>query len=296
MGPFSPDDDAASTDPHTVLRRAAGRAVKRWDSFPYNAAPLPTVLLDSPARVDGSFATGDAKVGVPLRRHDRRPVGARRSGPSSQTTTSSRRSVTAKATEGHPCRAGRGRFCHRSRRAALPGVEGRGGRQQRVHLGSDRTGPEQVLGSLCAYRASRAACAGPRRPDSDAQGLTVIFVGGPPSLFNYDAEVIESAAAVTVIPLRRTIKQLPERTFITAGGHPAPFMCASMPLWLAGCSSTLTAQRSRCGPCPRQPMSPRDPGRVPPRDTAGPHRQGRRCPEPVATALTPAAVRFRPGG
>ena len=56
-------------------------------------------------------------------------------------------------------------------------------------------------------------------PDSDAQGLTVIFVGGPSSLFNYDAEVIESAAAVTVIPLRRTIKQLPERTFITAVGH-----------------------------------------------------------------------------
>lgn len=206
-------------DPHAALRRAGERAVKRWDDFPYNAVPRPMVLLDSPARVDGSFATGDAKLaflsGVvaaarsvpdePVRLlRQQHPPGARLPSTPLKIT----RAVLAEA----PFATDRGEQVCAAWRVEAAGTNGfiwvlteqARGRCWAPPASAERLGP-RVLDSAVV--------------DTDGRGLTVVLVGGPASLFDYDAEVVESATAVTAIPMRHTIRRLPPRTFITAVGH-----------------------------------------------------------------------------
>ena len=50
--------------------------------------------------------------------------------------------------------------------------------------------------------------------------LDVEFTGGSERLFRYDAEVIETLAAVCVVPLPRLTARLAPGTAITTEGHP----------------------------------------------------------------------------
>ena len=52
----------------------------------------------------------------------------------------------------------------------------------------------------------------------DDQELTVVFTGSPPSLFYYEAAVLESESAVTVMPLPRLIAELPDGAAIAPLG------------------------------------------------------------------------------
>jgi hypothetical protein len=54
----------------------------------------------------------------------------------------------------------------------------------------------------------------------DQRSLNVTFVGGREDLFRYDAEVLEAATAVTVVPLQRLTRKLPSGSAITLEGHP----------------------------------------------------------------------------
>jgi hypothetical protein len=54
---------------------------------------------------------------------------------------------------------------------------------------------------------------------TDQRSLNVTFVGGREDLFRYDAEVLEVATAVTVMPLQRLTRKLPSGTAITLEGH-----------------------------------------------------------------------------
>ncbi len=55
--------------------------------------------------------------------------------------------------------------------------------------------------------------------DSDEHGLTVHFVGGSEDRFRYDAELVETAAAITVIPIERPVQEFPAGTIFTAEGY-----------------------------------------------------------------------------
>lgn len=54
---------------------------------------------------------------------------------------------------------------------------------------------------------------------ADTHDLAVEFTGGSEQLFRYDAEVIETQAAVCVVPLPRITVRLAPRTAISAEGH-----------------------------------------------------------------------------
>jgi hypothetical protein len=54
---------------------------------------------------------------------------------------------------------------------------------------------------------------------ADGRELAVEFTGGSERLFRYDAEVIETPAAVCVVPLPRMTARLAPGTAITAEGH-----------------------------------------------------------------------------
>jgi hypothetical protein len=54
---------------------------------------------------------------------------------------------------------------------------------------------------------------------ADGRELAVQFIGGSERLFRYDAEVMETPAAVGVVPLPRMTVRLGPGTAITAEGH-----------------------------------------------------------------------------
>jgi hypothetical protein len=54
---------------------------------------------------------------------------------------------------------------------------------------------------------------------ADGRELAVEFTGGSQRLFRYDAEVVDTPAAVCVVPLPRMTARLAPRTAITAEGH-----------------------------------------------------------------------------
>lgn len=219
---MSDADDARGTAPNRDAERlrSGKQAIAHWAGFPA-AEPRPVVLLDSDVRVEGGFATGDAKIaflrgvvkaapGVPEEpmRLLRAPH-ARVSHPGRATlrVTAATLAHTEFATDRGPQR--------------LPAW-----RVEAV----DALGPIWVL----AEEAQVRCWSPPEVPDGERIGphilisatvgpegreLIVEFTGGGESLFRYEAEAVESAAAVSVVPLERMTRQLPTGTAITMEGH-----------------------------------------------------------------------------
>lgn len=209
-----PDRDAE-------MVRAARRAVAGWAEFPAGADPRPLVLLDGPVRVSKGFATGDAKLaflrgvveaeaGVPEEavRPLRRPAAGTGPRPRGQL-----RVVAAELSEAE--------FATDRGRQRLPAW--------RLEA-ADALGPIWVLTGEAQARCwspSESASQeriGPRMLRSgtvgaDGRELVVEFTGGSERLFRYDAEVMETAAAVCVVPLPRMTVRLAPGTAITAEGH-----------------------------------------------------------------------------
>jgi len=208
-----PDRDAE-------MVRSARRAVAGWAEFPVGADPRPLVLLDGPVRGEG-FATGDAKLaflrgaveaeaGVPedAVRPLRRPADG--TGPQPRGLL---RVVAAERSEAE--------FATDRGRQRLPAWS---------LEAADTLGPIWVLSGEV-----RARCWSPPEPVSqarigphwlrsgaigaDGRELTVEFAGGSERLFGYDPEVMETPAAVCVVPLPRMIVRLAPGTAITAEGH-----------------------------------------------------------------------------
>jgi hypothetical protein len=213
-GQGSPDRDAE-------MLRAARRAVAGWAEFPVGADPRPLLLLDGPVRVDKGFATGDAKLaflrgvveaaaGVPedAVRPLRRPAAGTGPRPRGQL-----RVVAAERSEAE--------FATDRGHQRLPAWK---------LEAADALGPIWVLtGEAQAQCWSPSTPAsqervGPRMLKSGTVGaggreLAVEFTGGSERLFRYDAEVIETPAAVCVVPLPRMTVRLAPGAAITAEGH-----------------------------------------------------------------------------
>ncbi len=214
VGQDLPDRDAE-------MVRAAWRAVAGWAEFPVGADPRPVVLLDGPVRVDKGFATGDAKLAflqgvvdadaeVPedAVRPLRRPAAGTGPRPRGQL-----RVVAAESSEAE--------FATDRGHQRLPAW-----RLQAANT----LGPIWVLTGEAQARCwspstpARQERIGPHMLRSGTVGaggreLAVEFTGGSERLFRYDAEVIETPAAVCVVPLPRMTARLAPGTFITAEGH-----------------------------------------------------------------------------
>jgi hypothetical protein len=200
---------------------AAAAAVGGWADFPFDAVPRPVVLTGGAVQVERGFATGEAKYAflqgaieadetVPAE-----PVLALRREP--QLTAAPARSrlrVTGAVVDQTAFATDRGPLM-------LPAwkVEA-----------VDTLGPIWVL-----TEQARQRCWNPPPPlpagrgahsldhatvDADGTTLTVFFTGSSPKHFGYRAEVIETAAALTVVPLGHL---LPGQTLtgpVAAIGHP----------------------------------------------------------------------------
>lgn len=228
-GQGSPDRDAE-------LVRVARQAVAGWAEFPAGADPRPLVLLHGPVRVDKGFATGDAKLaflrgaveaeaGVPEEavRPLRRPAPG--TGPQSRGPQS----------RGPQSRGPQSRGPLRvigAERSEAEFATDRG--QQR--LPAWRLEAADALGPIWVATAeAQARCWSPSEPASrervgphmlrsgtvgaDGRELVVKFTGGSERLFRYDAEVIQTPAAVCVVPLKRMSVPLAQGTAVTAKGH-----------------------------------------------------------------------------
>jgi hypothetical protein len=68
----------------------------------------------------------------------------------------------------------------------------------------ERIGPHMLLSAIVA---------------PDGRELTVEFIGGSKRLSRYEAKSVESAVAVSVVPLESMTRQLPPGTWRTAEGH-----------------------------------------------------------------------------
>ena len=199
---------------------AAVDAVAAWADFPFDAVPRPVVLTGEALQVEGGFATGEAKYAflrgaieadetVPPE-----PVSALRHEP--QLTGAPARSrlrviravidQTSFATDRGPL--------------VLPAW--------RVEA-ADALGPVWVLSDQARQRCwnpSAPAVAGRgshtldhATVDADGATLTVFFTGMSPKHFGYRAEVIETAAALAVVPFGHL---LPDQTLtgpVAAVGH-----------------------------------------------------------------------------
>lgn len=193
----------------------AQRTLSRWASFPV-ANPRPIVLVDGPVLVTAGFNTSDAKDALhyglvstnlfvadePLRTI--RANGAHRAGqrrPSHDlNVVSATLSRTSFATDRGP--------------TVLSAWE---------LVAVDALGPIWVLADSTLERC----WAPPVVPEGDQQGwhllnsatvgpddrdLAVVFTGSPPGFVDYEAAVLESDSAVTVLPLPRPIVEFPDGT------------------------------------------------------------------------------------
>jgi hypothetical protein len=214
-GRGSPDRDAETVG-------AARRAVAGWAEFPVDADPRPLVLLGGLVRVDRGFATGDAKLAFHL------GVVEAAAGVPEEAVQLLRRSGAARTG-----RRPRGQLrVVAAERSEAEFATDRG--HQRLPAwrleAADTLGPIWMLTGQAQTR-----CWSPSTPASqeqigphmlrsgtvgaDGRELAVEFTGGSDRLFRYDAEVIETPAAVCVVPLPRMAVQLASGTAITAEGH-----------------------------------------------------------------------------
>lgn len=220
---FGSNDEAdeASAKSAERSRQAATGAVARFAEFPALDDPRPIVLLDEAVHAQGGFVTGDAKMaflqGVIEAAEEvpKEPV----------------RLMRVARLRVHPPRApllvrgavlAEAAFATDRGRQVLPAW-----RVEAV----DARGPIWVLAEEVLSRCWSP----PVVPDDEASGphilvraridptgrdLAVDFVGGSETLFDYEAETVETRTAVTVVPQQRIKRTLPSRTAITAEGHP----------------------------------------------------------------------------
>jgi hypothetical protein len=208
-------------DQDAELNDAGRRAVARWAQFPVGVIPRPLVLLGDPFRVEKGFSTGDAKIAFV--------------------------SGAVEAAAGVPedaVRPIRPSVVHAGRRprdpllvsaAELSAAEFATDRgHQRLPAwrleAADALGPIWVLTAEARARcwsppqADGAGRPGPRLLSSgvtapESRELAVAFIGGGEGLFRYDAEVIETAVAVCVVPLRRMTEHFAQEAAAAAAAH-----------------------------------------------------------------------------
>ena len=199
----------------------AQRALFRWSSFPV-ADPRPIVLVYGPVLVTAGFNTSDAK--------DALHYGL----------VSANNSVADE-----PLRTIRANSAHRAdQRRPLHDLKVVSATLSRTSFATDR-GPTvlsawelvalDALGPIWVLADStlERCWAAPVVPEGEQQGwhllnsatigpddreLTVVFTGGPPGLFDYEAAVLESDCAVTVLPLPRPIVEYPDGTAFSPVG------------------------------------------------------------------------------
>ncbi len=200
---------------------AAADAVGAWGDFPFDAVPRPVVLTGEAVQVERGFATGEAKYAflqgaieadetVPAE-----PVRALRREPQlTGAPARSRLRVTCAFVDQTAFATDRGPL-------VLPAwkVEA-----------VDTLGPIWVLTDQARQR-----CWNPSPPvaaergshgldhatvDADGTTLTVFFTGSSPKYVGYRPEVIETAAALTVVPLGHLLAGQTLTGPVPAVGHP----------------------------------------------------------------------------
>lgn len=199
-------------------RRSAARAVDRWDDFPAAREPRLMVLLDDATKVERGFRTGDAKLAF--------IVGLIEAGADvpAEPVRLMQASHISPPTPDTPLRL---------TGAVLAETAFATDRGWQV-LPAWRVDAEDTLGPIwVASEAARSRCWTPPTPpgegshiltsaalDPDGQGLAVEFTGGHEDHVSYGAEVVETAAAVTVIPVEHPVREFPPGTIVNTLGHP----------------------------------------------------------------------------
>lgn len=210
---------AANRDAEALL--AAKQAVARWAGFPAGAEPRPVVLLDAMVRVDGGFATGDAKLGflrgaveaaagvpeAPMRLLRVPHADVRHPGRATLRVTAATRADAEFATD---------RGAQRLPAWRVEALDALGPIWVLTEEAQARCwSPPEVPGrARIGPHVLMSATVGP-----EGRELTVAFTGGRADLFRYETETVESAAAVSVVPRARMTRQLPPGTAITLEGH-----------------------------------------------------------------------------
>ena len=187
-------------------------ALSRWTSFPI-ADPRPIVLMHDPVLVTAGFNTGDAKIALHYGLV-----------------------VAHNSVAEEPLRTIRACGAHRTDQRISSPLEVVSATHSRTSFLSDR-GPAllsawelvalDALGPIWVLDDSTLArCwVPPVVPEGEQQGwhllnsvtigpddreLTVVFTGSPPGFYDYEAAVLESDSAVTVLPMPRLIVELPD--------------------------------------------------------------------------------------
>ena len=211
---------AALAKPAERDRQAALGAVGRFAAFPALDDPRPVVLLDDAVHVEDGFVTGDAKMaflqGV---------IEAVEGAPEEPV-----RLLRVAQLRGRPPRAPL-----LVRGAVLLETAFGTDRGQQVFPAwrveaAEACGPIWVLAEEVLSRCwsppavAEDETSGPHvlvRASVDPSGrdLAVDFIGGSESLFDYEAEAVETPAAVAVVPQQRVRRALPSGTRTTAKGH-----------------------------------------------------------------------------
>jgi hypothetical protein len=179
------------------------------------------VLLDGPVRVDKGLSTGDAKLAFL-----RRVVEAE-----AQVPEDAVRLLRQSAVGTGPGPRGQLRVFAAERSEAEFATD-----RGHQRLPAWRLEAADTLGPIWALTGeAQARCWFPSKPagqerlgphmlrwgtvGADGRELAVEFTGGSDRLFRYDAEVMESPAAVCVVPMAQMTVRLAPGTAITAEGH-----------------------------------------------------------------------------
>jgi hypothetical protein len=196
--------------------------VARWAEFPAGAVPRPLVLLYGPVRAEG-FTTGDAKAAF-----EQGAVEAA-AGVLEEAVHLLRRAAAQPTARRMPLQGPL-----RVSAAELSEAEFATDRG-RQRLPAWRLDAADALGPVWVLTAeTQARCWSPPRAGAERTGpwllksgitwlddakLDVSFTGGSEQLYDYDVEVIETPAAVCVVPLQRMTRQLAPGTYVITAGH-----------------------------------------------------------------------------
>ena len=213
-------DDPLVTRMDERDRRSAIKAVDIWAGFPAGATSRPIVLLHGPMRSEGDFKTSDAKIAF------------------LQGAVESAAEVPEEALRLMRLPQVRGPLPAAPLRVVDAVLSEAGFATDRGLLtlpawrvtALDTQGPIWVLSADAHAHCwspppDPGGWAGPHllsgaTSDADDLGLTVQFVGGGVTVFRYEPEVVETATAVAVVPLERSIQEFRPGIAFTHEGHP----------------------------------------------------------------------------
>lgn len=209
------------TDENRRELAAAADAVGAWADFPFDSVPRPVVLTGEMVQVERGFATGEAKFAFL-----QGEIEADETVPAEPVSTLRReRQLT-----GEPARS---RL--RLTRAVIDETQFATDRGPLV-LPAWKVEAADTLGPIWVLTdQARQRCWNPPPPvaaergshtldhatiDADGTTLTVYFTGSSPKHFGYRAEVIETAAALSVVPLGHLLPGQTSTGPVAAVGHP----------------------------------------------------------------------------